>query len=246
MEERKQESSPEAWIIVDRGLKHDARFADKGVYLKGSHPALHEGAWVLVLNPAGGIVRVGHVLRIRVDAEGTWLYFDKAKTIEPAVGIGSTGLLPPTAGSIVRAPWTDFAEAIPRALGVTLAEIPLIEDEAYVRELLQYAIMDDLLGPAGGPEELIVDMSVRDRYLVGKLAPMENSERGEDVAPRKRMRRMSLQIWSRRLSRAKSTPHKKRVAVTPKPRKRWTRPRTSRSHRRAWVSLLRRRRCGKP
>src|SRR5690606_29365454 len=30
---------------------------------------------------------------------------------------------------------------------------------------------DDLLGPANGPEELVVDMSVRDRYLVGKLAP---------------------------------------------------------------------------
>lgn len=183
MEEILQSSTPEAWIVVDRGLERDARLADKVVYLKGNHPALHEGAWVLVLNPVGGIVRVGRVLRIRVDAEGTSLYFDKAKTIAPAVGIGSTGLLPPTAGSIVRAPWTDFAEAIPRALGVTLAEIPLIENEAYVRELLQFAIMDDLLGPAGGPEELIVDMSVRDRYLVGKLAPMENAERGEDVAP---------------------------------------------------------------
>lgn len=183
MEERQHNSTPEAWIVVDRGFEHDARLADKGVYLKGSHLALYEGAWVLVLNPAGGIVRVGRVLRIRVDAEGTSLYFDKSKTIDPAVGIGSTGLLPPTAGSIVRAPWTEFAEAIPRALGITLADIPLIENEAYVRELLQYAIMDDLLGPAGGPEELIVDMSVRDRYLVGKLAPMENSGRGEDVAP---------------------------------------------------------------
>lgn len=183
MEERQHNSTPEAWIVVDRGFEHDARLADKGVYLKGSHLALHEGAWVLVLNPAGGIVRVGRVLRIRVDAEGTSLYFDKSKTIDPAVGIGSTGLLPPTAGSIVRAPWTEFAEAIPRALGITLADISLIENEAYVRELLQYAIMDDLLGPAGGPEELIVDMSVRDRYLVGKLAPMENSGRGEDVAP---------------------------------------------------------------
>ncbi|MDF5805118.1 hypothetical protein P4238_15815 [Pseudomonas aeruginosa] len=84
------------------------------------------------------------------------------------------------------APWTEFAEAIPRALGITLADVPTIEDEAYIRELLQLAIMDDLLGPAGGPEELIVDMSVRDRYLVGKLAPMENAERGEDLPPAER------------------------------------------------------------
>lgn len=183
MEEKNIDRSPESWIVVDRGLEHGARLANKGVRLKGSHPALYEGAWVLVLNPAGGIVRVGRVLRIRVDAEGTSLYFDKSKTIDPAVGIGSTGLLPPTAGSIVRAPWTEFSEAFPRALGITLADIPLIESEAYVRELLQYALMDDLLGPSGGPEELIVDMSVRDRYLVGKLAPMENADQGEDVVP---------------------------------------------------------------
>lgn len=146
MEEMLQKSTPEAWIVIDRGLVRDARLADKVVYLKGSHPALREGAWVLVLNMAGGIVHVGHVLRIRVDAEGTSLYFDKVKTVEPVVGIGSTGLLPPTTGCVVRAPWTDFAEAIPRTLGFTLADVPLIKDEAYVRELLQYAIMDDLLG----------------------------------------------------------------------------------------------------
>ena len=35
---------------------------------------------------------------------------------------------------------------------------------------------DDLLGPAGGPQELIKDMSVRDRYLVGKLAPRRPDE----------------------------------------------------------------------
>ncbi len=29
-------------------------------------------------------------------------------------------------------------------------------------------------------------MSVRDRYLVGKLAPMENAERGEDLPPAER------------------------------------------------------------
>ena len=32
-------------------------------------------------------------------------------------------------------------------------------------------MVDDLLGPAEGPYEWVVDMGVRDRYLVGKLAP---------------------------------------------------------------------------
>ena len=45
-------------------------------------------------------------------------------------------------------------------------------------ELLQLAVMDDLLGPAGGPHERIVDMGVRARYLVGKLAPREAAQGG--------------------------------------------------------------------
>ena len=40
--------------------------------------------------------------------------------------------------------------------------------------------MDDLLGPANGPNKLIKDMSVRDRYLVGKLAPRETLDEGND------------------------------------------------------------------
>ncbi|QVJ04148.1 hypothetical protein KGZ78_19210 [Pseudomonas aeruginosa] len=186
MEEKKHTEERKAWVVVDRGLERDARLKDKGVRLKGRHPALREGAWVLVLATDGRIQRIGQVLRIRIDVDSTALYFDKARTIEQQVSIGATGLVPPSTGSIVPAPWTEFAEAIPRALGITLADVPTIEDEAYIRELLQLAIMDDLLGPAGGPEELIVDMSVRDRYLVGKLAPMENAERGEDLPPAER------------------------------------------------------------
>src|SRR5207344_1591377 len=53
-------------------------------------------------------------------------------------------------------------------------------EQAYIRELLQIATIDDLLGPASGPEEEIVGMSVRDRYLVGKLAPRTDQE-GEPI-----------------------------------------------------------------
>ena len=47
-----------------------------------------------------------------------------------------------------------------------------IKDATYIRELLELAVRDDLLGPAQGPFEEIIDMSVRDRYLVGKIAPI--------------------------------------------------------------------------
>ena len=43
-----------------------------------------------------------------------------------------------------------------------------------LRSQLQTAVIADLLGPANGPHE-IVDETVRDRYLVGKLGPKGQS-----------------------------------------------------------------------
>jgi hypothetical protein len=40
-----------------------------------------------------------------------------------------------------------------------------------IREELEQMVLKDLLGPVGGPEEEIGEQSVRDRYLVGMLAP---------------------------------------------------------------------------
>src|SRR5271157_1803011 len=40
-----------------------------------------------------------------------------------------------------------------------------------IREELERMVLNDLLGPVGGPEEEIDEPSVRDRYLVGMLAP---------------------------------------------------------------------------
>jgi hypothetical protein len=46
-----------------------------------------------------------------------------------------------------------------------------VPSEVELRALLEQRVIDDLLGPAGGPEEEIADGTVRDRYLVGMLAP---------------------------------------------------------------------------
>ena len=51
-------------------------------------------------------------------------------------------------------------------------------NRAYVRHLLETIVQDDLLGPAGGPEEEIVGMSVRDRYILGRLGPRREDEAG--------------------------------------------------------------------
>ena len=63
-------------------------------------------------------------------------------------------------------------------LTVTVAPPPPSYTE--IREELHQAVIADLLGPAGGPEEEIVGTTVRDRYLVGKLAPPKSIVRPEE------------------------------------------------------------------
>jgi hypothetical protein len=181
MSEQIQNKSPNSWIAVDHGLATDLTLTPYTLRMKGErslYQAIADDDWVLILNAAGHITRVGRVLRVRSDLETTTIYFDRMLLVDPAVPIGLTSLTPPSSGSVGRIQWTDFLESLPKALHKTIAEVPIIEDQAYIRELLQLAVMDDLLGPAGGPRERIVDMGVRDRYLVGKLAPREATQGG--------------------------------------------------------------------
>src|SRR6266487_991111 len=50
-----------------------------------------------------------------------------------------------------------------------------------LRDELERLVLLDLLGPAGGPEEELEDSSVRDRYLVGALAPSEQQTTPEEM-----------------------------------------------------------------
>ena len=104
------------------------------------------------------------------------------------VPIARASLFPPSSGNVGRIQWEEFVTALSTALHRAAASIPTIGSDsrsslyqhelAYIRELLQLAVVDDLLGPAGGPNERIVDMGVRDRYLVGKLAPRDDAQGG--------------------------------------------------------------------
>lgn len=72
--------------------------------------------------------------------------------------------------------WSTFAAAFTTATSQDFTALPSLAgkspaEQTYLRELLQLAVTDDLLGPANGPFEEVIGMSVRDRYLVGKLAP---------------------------------------------------------------------------
>jgi hypothetical protein len=55
-----------------------------------------------------------------------------------------------------------------------------------IRDEFQRLVLGDLLGPAGGPEEEVAERRVRDRYLVGALAPRRAAlapEEDDDFVP---------------------------------------------------------------
>lgn len=173
--------TPNGWIAIDQGLGTDSRLAPYTLVLKGDR-SLYQGIaaddWVLVMNTAGEIVRAGRVLRVRSDLENTTLFFDRVSVANAPMSVASVSLVPPSSGSVGRLQWEEFVTALSEALHQSVDRVSPVEDRAYIRELLQLAVMDDLLGPAGGPHERIVDMGVRDRYLVGKLAPREDAQGG--------------------------------------------------------------------
>jgi hypothetical protein len=103
----------------------------------------------------------------------------------------STTQAAPPLSSNLPAVWTAPPEVEPE-----LVELP--EDEAEetdtsaeprflaapsalaIREEFEELVFLDLHGPAGGPEEEVDEGSVRDRYLVGMLAPLRSAPTGEE------------------------------------------------------------------
>jgi Helicase conserved C-terminal domain len=157
-----------AWVI--RSTEPSPSDYEVGVVTPtGAKTAVKEGDWALVLDKEE-IRNVGRIVRVRQDLNGTSIYFDKMHAVPTAVAPSDIGLTPSSA-PVLRVGWDDFTGNLFK-LGISkLDDVATISDPVYVRDLLEVSVRDDLLGPAGGPEELIVDMSVRDRYLVGKLAP---------------------------------------------------------------------------
>lgn len=136
-----------------------------------------EGDAVLVAEEHGEewrAVHVGRVYRVRSTISETTLYFDVSRRVDAEPSLASLGFDGHDPRVLVaRVDWAAFAKAVRDSTGAAWETLPTSDDQAYVRELLRLAVVDDLLGPADGPHEEIVEMSVRDRYLVGKLAPVD-------------------------------------------------------------------------
>ena len=206
---------------------------------RSTFPAIGERQYIVLLGSDGSLDRVGRILRIRSDLQSMAIYFDRVHEFQTTVSLSDVALTEPT-GSIARLQAEDLVRILTRD-GISLSDVPIVQDVAYVRDLLEIAVRDDLLGPAGGPNELIKDMSVRDRYLVGKLAPRRPDD-GEtqgvepasgadevgDLEDEERPRSTSLEPSSRRHPVAWSLKTMHSTRSTP--------PTTNHSFLRAWAS----------
>ena len=173
-------SAPNAWLLC---LDGQVSFDGFSVRVLNSGADLHEGDGVVLADRAGSVLTTfGRVYRTRVAKGSITIHLDAILKLDSPVDASATDVvMPPDGQSVSRLEWSTFENALRTTAGTDFASLPVITgstqaEQAYLRDLLQLATMDDLLGPACGPEETIVGMSVRDRYLVGKLAPKEEAE----------------------------------------------------------------------
>lgn len=140
---------------------------------------IHDGDAVVLLGGDNSqlVIAFARVYRIRRSLKTTNLYFDGLLLVKPMIAPDTLGL-PKLSSPVERLDWQIFEAALQSAFGISFAAFPTIagqspEERSHLRRLLQLATVDDLLGPATGPYEEVIGMSVRDRYLVGKLAPKD-------------------------------------------------------------------------
>ena len=181
--ENNNQSIPNAWItqITTQGVSLTITLVGDCHGYQG----VKEGDALVLFLPDTGIVAFARIYRICRDLESTTLYFDGWIELEDPAEPTSLGIDSPTS-IIERIDWPTFEAALQSACGIAFADFPTITGQSlpeqnHLRRLLQLATKDDLLGPANGPYEEVIGMSVRDRYLVGKLAPKIPSD--EHVPP---------------------------------------------------------------
>lgn len=169
-----------AWLVRLGEEVHPSRFSVTVDHGSSLFRGVEEGDGVLI---AGGdplaAVSFARIYRIRAKLDETTFFFDGVLPVNGGKALTDLGVTAPESkAAMSRLEWPIFEAALKMACGIAFGALPVLEggsaeEQAYVRELLQLAVIDDLLGPADGPVEEIVGMSVRDRYLVGKLAPMD-------------------------------------------------------------------------
>lgn len=190
--ETNHEQPHSAWVIQAGDEVFCDGFSARAIDSSDGWPGVREGDGILVCGSGGeGLAPLAfaRVFRRRWHGRDLTIYFDGALNVPEGTTLHSLGItLDDTTRDIVRLEMPVFENALKTVFGIDFASFPAFsgkgdrgkEEQAYIRDLFQTAVVDDLLGPADGPEEEIIGMSVRDRYLVGKLAPMEPADGGRD------------------------------------------------------------------
>src|SRR5215469_12459604 len=130
-----------AWLCIETGQKvSEFPYPQFSAELKGDrglYSGIDAGDWVLSADGSGTLTRVGRVLRLRSDSEKTTVYFDRLGVAQPDARLEGTSIPIPKASSITRLQWVDFTSVVQKSTGGTVDDVPLLSDQAYIRELLQ-------------------------------------------------------------------------------------------------------------
>jgi hypothetical protein len=168
------DASTNGWLVVVPNYigGHEVSLPLEETQIRG----VAEGDGLIIIAGAT-VVGVGRIYRKRSILGRTTLYLDALLSCSNPLELVKLGLSEPAA-PVTRLDWPSFVTALQTWFGVQLSDLPLISgttptEQSYLRKLIKLAVHDDLLGPANGPGEEVVGMSVRDRYLVGKLAPKD-------------------------------------------------------------------------
>lgn len=171
-EDKNLVANKEAWLVL---VGEHAHFDNHILTIDGDTKELaniNESAWFVLVDTVKHITSVCRSFRRRQTLTTSMFYADKEILTTNEFNLDEFELMLPESSIYRRLKWPDAERVITKVSGCRINDVPLIRSHIYIREIFQAAIVDDLLGPANGPHEDIVDMGVKDRYLVGKLAPM--------------------------------------------------------------------------
>src|SRR5579872_5236554 len=139
MSDQVQESAiANAWLVISPIVQsNEFPYAQFSTHLAGErtlYTALNEGDWLVVAAASGDLRCIGRVLRVRSEIGKTIFYFDRWTGTDKGISIEAAGLSLPKSGSITRVQWSAVVAALPKLTGGTVDDIPLIADQAYIRD----------------------------------------------------------------------------------------------------------------
>ena len=150
-----------AWLIRLGDEAQNRRFSVTVDHSSSLFRGVEEGDGVLI---AGGdllaAVSFARIYRIRAKLDETTFFFDGVLPVNGGKALTDLGVTAPESkAAMSRLEWPIFEAALKMACGIAFGALPVLEggsaeEQAYVRELLQLAVIDDLLGPAAVPVEV--------------------------------------------------------------------------------------------